>query len=98
MSPRITVHAAGALDAAAGHTEVERKLSIAERLWASATLRKLVLILGIALVWELYARHLDNPLLFPTLTDTVTSLVDHTLDGTLPLRVWSSLKILADGL
>jgi NitT/TauT family transport system permease protein len=95
--PRITVHAAGALDAAAGHTEVERKLSIAERLWASATLRKLVLILGIALVWELYARHLDNPLLFPTLTDTVTSLVDHTLDGTLPLRVWSSLKILLMG-
>ena len=95
--PRITVHAAGALDAATDQAEVARKLSIAERLWASATVRKLVLILGIALVWELYARHLDNPLLFPTLTDTATSLVDHTVDGTLPLRVWSSLKILLMG-
>jgi NitT/TauT family transport system permease protein len=95
--PRITVHSAETLHAGVDQADVERKLSVAERLWASATVRKLLLILAIGLVWELYARHLDNPLLFPTLTDTATSLVSHTLDGTLPLRVWSSLKILLMG-
>ena len=34
-----------------------------------ASVRKSVMILVLALVWEIYGSRLDNPLLFPTLTD-----------------------------
>jgi len=77
--------------------EVERKLPPLERLWTSATVRKALLIVLIAVVWEAYARFLNNPLLFPTLTETVTALVDRTLDGALPARAWTSIKVLLLG-
>ncbi|MFZ3357218.1 MAG: ABC transporter permease [Xanthobacteraceae bacterium] len=93
--PRITVHSAVALDADTG--VAERKLSTFERIWASATVRKTCVIVLLGVVWEVYARHLDNPLLFPTLSETARALFHLTIDGTLPLRVWASLKILLIG-
>jgi NitT/TauT family transport system permease protein len=93
--PRIIVHSAVALDAATG--VAERKLSTFERIWASATVRKTCVIVLLGVVWEVYARHLDNPLLFPTLSETARALFHLTIDGTLPLRVWASLKILLIG-
>ena len=41
-----------------------------ERLYESDAVRKAVLLVVLALVWEGYARALNNPLLFPTLTAT----------------------------
>jgi NitT/TauT family transport system permease protein len=95
--PRITVHSNVAIDAGTDRVDIERRLSIAERLWASATMRKTLVIVLLGLVWEGYARHLDNSLLFPTLSETAKALFHLTIDGTLPLRVWSSLKILLMG-
>jgi NitT/TauT family transport system permease protein len=85
------------MDAATVPVEIERTLSVFERLWGSATIRKTFVILVLCLIWEAYARHLDNPLLFPTLSETLSSFADHIADGTLPLRVWSSIKILLMG-
>jgi NitT/TauT family transport system permease protein len=95
--PRITIYATAEAALGASQGEVERRLSVAERLWGSATLRKSLVIIALILVWEAYARYLDNPLLFPSFSDTVSALVARTLDGTLPLRVWSSVQTLLIG-
>lgn len=76
---------------------VERQLGTAEILWNSGFVRKTVIIVVLALVWEIYARILDNPLLFPTFSDTVTTLWQQTLDGTIPNRALSSIKVLLMG-
>jgi len=76
---------------------VEQKLSATEVLWGISALRKTLIILVLALLWQLYATHLDNPLLFPTLSDTLTTLVDRFADGTLPSRIWTTLQILLMG-
>jgi len=83
---------------AAGHIAVvEQKLGAMELLWQSGLFRKSLLIVILAVIWEAYARHLDNPLLFPTLSDTLTALYDRFADGVLPARIWTTLKILVTG-
>ncbi|MGV1756947.1 ABC transporter permease [Rhizobium sp. A22-96] len=82
----------------AGHiAAVEQKLGTLELLWQSSLFRKSLLIVALAIIWEAYARHLDNPLLFPTLSDTLTALYDRFADGVLPARIWTTLKVLVTG-
>lgn len=76
---------------------VEQKLSTLEMLWGIGALRKTLLILALAAIWQIYATYLDNPLLFPTLSDTIRTLFDRFVDGTLPARIWTTLKILFMG-
>lgn len=84
---------------AAGHApaEVEQRLGLAALAWDSGTLRKTVLILVLALIWETYGRLLDNPLLFPSLSETIVSLWQHTLDGSIPGHAWNSIQVLVMG-
>jgi NitT/TauT family transport system permease protein len=82
---------------AGGAVEVERKLSVLELLWNDGFVRKTVIILFLAAVWEAYGLILDNPLLFPTLHDTILTLYDRVKDGTIPMRAWASLKVLFMG-
>jgi NitT/TauT family transport system permease protein len=95
--PRITISSEAAMNDGMDQPEVERQLSIAERLWNNAALRKGLILIVLALIWEVYARHLDNVLLFPTLTDTLKALFAHLIDGSLLDRVWTSLKVLLLG-
>jgi NitT/TauT family transport system permease protein len=76
---------------------VEQKLGFIEIVWGIGAVRKALIILVLAALWQIYAVHLDNPLLFPTLTDTITTLIDRFADGTLPSRIWTTLKILLMG-
>ena len=50
---------------------VEKPLTVFERLYNQVWLRKMFLIVLLLVVWELYARHLDNELLVPTFTATI---------------------------
>jgi NitT/TauT family transport system permease protein len=77
--------------------EIERKIGLLEMAWDNGFVRKLVLILLLALVWEIYGRLLDNSLLFPTLSETVRSLADNVANGVLPARAWASVKVLLMG-
>jgi NitT/TauT family transport system permease protein len=77
--------------------EVERRLSTLELAWSNGFVRKTFIIIFLGIVWEAYGRYLDNPLLFPTLLDTLSTMVDRVADGTLPLRAWTSLKVLLMG-
>ncbi len=81
----------------AGASVVERKLGIAERVWANAAVRKAVLILVLAVLWQVYAARLDNPLLFPTLSETLETFLSRMRDGTLPMRTWATIKVLLLG-
>jgi NitT/TauT family transport system permease protein len=80
-----------------GATVVEKPLSVAERLYNQAWLRKIVILLVLAGIWEAYGRYLDNDLLFPTFSATVEAFVLGIADGTLPARAWTSLKVLLMG-
>ena len=69
-----------------------------ERLGNNALARKLALLVVLALVWEGYARWLNNPLLFPTFTRNASQrLPRRTASGVLPGRALTSLRILLIG-
>lgn len=76
---------------------VARELSNLEKLWSDAFVRKATIILLLAIAWEVYGRLLDNPLLFPTLSDTVQSFIDRIGDGILLDRAWTSIRVLLIG-
>jgi NitT/TauT family transport system permease protein len=73
---------------------VELPLSPWERVAGSPVARKVFILLVLALAWELYARWLDNPLLFPTLGATLTAFWDGLASGQLLERSWVSLSVL----
>jgi NitT/TauT family transport system permease protein len=76
---------------------VEIPLSLWQRLANSAAARKLLVLVVLALVWEGYARWLDNPLLFPTLGATLEALWNGFASGELEARSWVSLSVLLIG-
>lgn len=76
---------------------VQKPLSLTEKLYGVAALRKAVLLFGLALIWELYARWLNNPLLVPTFSATVEALFDGIATGGLLAKAWTSIKILLTG-
>jgi NitT/TauT family transport system permease protein len=80
-----------------GGAVVEKPLSTVERLYNHGWLRKLVILAVLALIWEAYGRFLDNDLLFPTFSATLTAFAHGVVDGTLVLRAWGSIKVLLIG-
>jgi len=76
---------------------VERPLSAFERIYAQPAVRKTVILLVLALIWEFYGRSLNNPLLFPSFSETVRALISSISDGSLPARVVVSLRVLLIG-
>ncbi len=83
--------------AATGAPVVERPISVVERVLAVGAIRKTLLLAALAGAWEAYARHLDNPLLFPTFGATLSAFLGHLADGTLPARAWLSVQTLLVG-
>jgi NitT/TauT family transport system permease protein len=76
---------------------VVKPLSAWERVYNVTIVRKLVILVALAVAWEIYARWLNNPLLFPTFGATVDAFVDGFVHGTLLLKAWTSIKILLLG-
>ncbi|HVZ07100.1 MAG TPA: ABC transporter permease [Rhodopila sp.] len=76
---------------------IEKPLTPFERLYNQVWLRKSFIILVLIVAWEAYARHLDNPLLVPTFSETMTAWWGGMTSGVLPARVWTSLQVLALG-
>ena len=73
---------------------VEKPLSAWERIRNIGALRKLALLVLLAVIWELYARSLDNPLLFPTFSATVAAFVKGLFGGDLFTKAMTSLQVL----
>ena len=82
---------------AGGIADVVRALPLAERLWNMAAVRRGVILLVLALIWEAYARWSNNPLLFPTFTDTMAAWWDGMASGVIPQRLAVTIKMLVAG-
>src|ERR1700754_3643488 len=91
--PRIILNPVDVMNDGMDQPEVERQLSIAERLWNHAALRKGLILIVLAVIWEVYASHLDNELLYPTLSYTFTAMFAHLADGSLLVSVWTSHRV-----
>jgi NitT/TauT family transport system permease protein len=84
-------------DQTAQFAVVQKPLSTVERVYNQVWLRKLLILVVLALIWEAYGRFLNNDLLFPTFSATVRAFFDAILSGVLPARAWSSIKVLLMG-
>jgi NitT/TauT family transport system permease protein len=77
--------------------DVERPLTFAERLTNNDAVRRLAILIVLGMIWELYARWIDNPLILPTLGATLTTFLGDLISGVLVERVATSLRSLMLG-
>ena len=77
--------------------DVERPLSLFERIVTNETFQRFAILAALIVIWELYARWLNNSLLFPTFTETVKTFWHDIMNGTLVNRTMTSLRTLAIG-
>jgi NitT/TauT family transport system permease protein len=77
--------------------DIERPLSFTERVVNNETVQRLAILLVLIAVWELYARWLNNSLLFPSFTETVRTFGHDIRNGVLIDRTLTSLRTLALG-
>jgi NitT/TauT family transport system permease protein len=76
---------------------VQKPLTAWERLYNLGWMRKAVLLVLLALAWQLYSAHLDNPLLFPKFSAMVVALWQAINSGGLVSKVWYSVRVLMMG-
>ena len=76
---------------------VQQPLTLWQRLANQAWLRKALILVVIAVAWEVYARWLNNPLLVPTFTATIEALWAGMIGGDLPEKVGNSVLLLLKG-
>ncbi|MDE8350302.1 MAG: ABC transporter permease, partial [Acidocella sp.] len=75
----------------------EIPLSPLQRLQNNTAFRRGAILIVMALIWQGYAVWLNNPLLFPTFSDTVTVMVRDFINGELLGRVMTSMRVLIIG-
>lgn len=76
---------------------VQKPLTLFERLANLGWLRKTILLAVLALIWQVYAVSLNNPLVFPTFTATIQAFFSAVLDGGLLGKAWHSIEVLLIG-
>src|SRR5260370_31865956 len=77
--------------------DVERPLGFVEKLFNNDAMRRLAILIALGLIWELYARWIDNPLILPTFGATVDAFVSDVMRGVLVDGIASSLRDLILG-
>jgi NitT/TauT family transport system permease protein len=75
----------------------ERPRSATERLLDQPALRKGLIVIVLAVLWECAARLAGNDLLFPTFTQTARAWITDVASGELPAKAWISLTLLVLG-
>jgi len=81
----------------AGFAVTAQPLGLLTKLYANGAFRKSVLLVLLAAVWEIYARTLDNALLFPTFSATVAALFAGLATGDIPTAGLYTLSLLLKG-
>jgi len=76
---------------------LQRRLSPWVLMWNHAGLRKSLVLVCLAALWEGYARWVDNALLFPTLSETLLAWWTGLIEGPILLATWSSMQVLLKG-
>jgi NitT/TauT family transport system permease protein len=77
--------------------DVAKPLSALEKLRANPVFRRGLVLLATALVWEIYARWLASPIIFPTFLETMAALSDGLASGIIPQRLAVTLETLLIG-
>ncbi|MBP2305527.1 ABC transporter permease subunit [Azospirillum melinis] len=77
--------------------DVARPLSRWERLGNVTALRRLLVLAAVAALWQAAAVWQNNPLMFPTFTDTAAALWDGIRRDNLLSMAWTSLAVLLKG-
>ncbi|MBD8472580.1 ABC transporter permease [Pseudomonas sp. CFBP 8770] len=77
--------------------ELVRDISWPQRIWQQAWVRKGVILLALAVIWELAARWQNNDLLLPSFMQTAHAFIDGVASGELLSKVWISLTVLIKG-
>jgi NitT/TauT family transport system permease protein len=77
--------------------EAERPLPFAARAWQQAWLRRGLILIVLAFLWEVAARWTDNDLLLPTFLQTARALVEGLASGELVEKTRISLVVLLQG-
>jgi len=78
-------------------SELVRDISLPRRIWQQAWVRKGVILLALAVLWELAARWQNNDLLLPSFLQTANAFIEGVASGELLSKVWISLTVLIKG-
>jgi NitT/TauT family transport system permease protein len=76
---------------------VDTVLPLHQRLWQRAWRRKSVILVALALLWQVVATIQGNDLLLPSFTQTIRAFVEDIASGVLPVRAMYSLDVLFKG-
>lgn len=76
---------------------VQQRLTLLERIYNLGWVRKSLILMILASLWQAYAIYLANDLLLPTFTTTLDAFVSRILTGELPAKAWVSIKVLLQG-
>ncbi|BAU48410.1 ABC transporter permease [Sulfurifustis variabilis] len=76
---------------------IERPLSAWEKITNVTAVRRVFILVLLAVAWQVYASYLDNPLMFPTFADTARAFWDALVDGGLLGKAWVSIEVLLMG-
>ena len=76
---------------------IEKPLTLVEQIYNQVWLRKIMILVVLAVAWEVYGRWLDNPLLVPPFSDAVSAMATDIANGTIPHRALSSIQVLLIG-
>lgn len=76
---------------------VEKKLSVWESVYQIGAIRKGLILIVLALIWEFYARSVNNALMFPTFSSTMEAFGTGILSGGLITKAWTSIQVLLIG-
>lgn len=93
----MTMNVVHELDADKSMIVAARPVSLLARIWGQSAVRRIVIILLLAAMWQAYAVWLQNPLMFPTLTDTLAAFGTGIASGEIPLKVLISMEVLMLG-
>jgi len=77
--------------------QLQRELSLAQRLWQQGWLRKSLILLLLAVIWEAAARYQGNDLLLPSFLQTASAFIEGIGSGELLQKVGLSLSVLVKG-
>ncbi|HVX78988.1 MAG TPA: ABC transporter permease [Bradyrhizobium sp.] len=77
--------------------EIKRTLTPFQKIAKFAAFRKTLILIGLAVIWQVYAVHLDNELMLPSFSATLGALWDATVHGPLIQRALFSLEVLVTG-
>src|SRR5712664_746657 len=76
---------------------IQKKLSPWEAVYRISALRKAAILIVLALIWEVYARSVNNALMFPTFSSTMEAFGTGIMSGSLIVKAWTSIQVLLMG-